>query len=211
MENAFHNDFYFCVKHVIFQQIQPPSNHQIGPQQGPQVHVPSRQASVGRHIPPPQGASSQIPQQVPPAQIGLPPVPQSHMGPLSGTMASGSHVTPTGPVIGLPSQMGSQQPSTLPGTSPMLIGAQSTSFIQGPAGCQNTNSIGPIPVTSQGLVPSGPQGPSGPIPTMQNVAQMPTAQSVPYQPTSTSAVIVNEVPQEPEDTKPKTAELISFD
>ncbi|EZA61746.1 Hepatocyte growth factor-regulated tyrosine kinase substrate [Ooceraea biroi] len=188
--------------------VQPPSNHQIGPQQSPPMHVPPGQASVGRHIPPAQGVSSQIPQQGPPTQIGLPPqVAQGHMGPSSGPVAPGSHVTPTGPVVGLPSQMGSQQPSTLPGTSPMLIGAQSTSFIQGPAGCQSASS-GPIPVTSQGL-PGGPPQGSG-VPTMQSMAQMPTAQSIPYQPAPVPTT-VSEAPQEPEDTKPRTAELISFD
>jgi hypothetical protein len=45
---------------------------------------------------------------------------------------------------------------------------------------------------------------------MQNMAQMPAAQSVPYQPTPVPTTI-SETPQEPEDTKPKTAELISFD
>jgi len=180
------------------QQVQAPNSHQIGPQQGPPVHVQPGQASVGRHIPPPQGASSQIPQQAPPTQIGLPPISQGHMGPTSGPVTSGSHVTPTGPVVGLP--------SILPGTSPMLIAAQSTSFIQGPTSCQNHTS-GPVPVTSQGL-PGGPQA-SG-VPTMQNMAQMPAAQSVPYQPTPVPTTI-SETPQEPEDTKPKTAELISFD
>lgn len=173
------------------------------------MHVPPGQASVGRHVPPPQGGSSQMPQQAPPTQIGgMPPVPQGHMGPSSGPVAPGSHVPPPGPVVGLPSQMGSQQPVTLPGASPMLIAAQSTSFIQGPAGCQSASS-GPIPVTSQGL-PGGSQG-SG-VPTMQSVAQMPTAQSVPYQPASVPTTApVSETLKEPEDTKPRTAELISFD
>jgi len=59
------------------QQLQP-SNHQIGSQQGPTIHVSPGQASAGRHISPQQGAS-QIPSQVPPpTQIGLPPLSQGH-------------------------------------------------------------------------------------------------------------------------------------
>lgn len=194
------------------QQLQPPSNHQIGSQQGPTIHV-SGQAQAGRHISPQQGASSQLPQQPPPpTQIGLPPMPQGHMGPSSGPIVSGSHV-PTGAVpVGLPPQIGSQQPPTLPGAQGSSISthisntaasSQPSSIIQVPAGANS----GPVPVTNQAL--PGPQT-SG-IPTMQGMAQIPPAQSMPFQPAPPVPTATNETRQDAEDTKPRTAELISFD
>jgi len=189
------------------QQLQP-SNHQIGSQQGPTIHVSPGQASAGRHISPQQGAS-QIPSQVPPpTQIGLPPLSQGHMGPSSGPIVSGSHV-PTG-VVGLPPQIGSQPP-TLPGTqgsaisthvSNTAISSQSSGVIQMSAGVTS----GPVPVTSQTL--PGPQV-SG-VPTVQGMTQIP-AQSMPFQPAPSIPTTTNETPQDAEDIKPKTAELISFD
>ncbi|XP_018399484.1 PREDICTED: LOW QUALITY PROTEIN: hepatocyte growth factor-regulated tyrosine kinase substrate-like [Cyphomyrmex costatus] len=155
------------------QQIQPPSNHQLGSQQGPTIHMSSGQTSLGRHIPPQQGASSQIPQQVPPlTQIRLPSIPQGHIGPSSGSIASGSHV-PTGTIVGLPSQIGSQS-STLPATqgasipthvSNTAISSQPSSVIQVSA---ESNS-GPVPAASKTL--PGSQTPN--IPTMQGMAQIP--------------------------------------
>lgn len=190
------------------QQLQPPSNHQIGPQQGPTIHM--SQASAGRHISPQQGTSSQIPQQVPPpTQIGLPSIPQGHMGPSSVPVASGNHVPSA--VVGLLPQIGSQQPSTLPGTQGSSIPAhvsntaisQPSGVIQVPAGA----SSGPILATSQTL--PGPQT-SG-VSTMQGMAQIPAAQSIPFQPVPSVPTTTNETPQNAEDTKPRTAELISFD
>lgn len=192
------------------QQLQPPSNHQIGSQQGP-VHVSPGQGQAGRHISPQQGAPPQIPQQAPPTQIGLPPIPPGHMGPSSGPIVSGSHV-PTGAVVGLPPQIGSQQASTLPGTqgssmpthiSNTAISSKPSGVIQVPAGANS----GPVPATSQTL--PGPQT-SG-VPTMQGMVQIPTGQSMPFQPAPPVPTITNEISQDAEDTKPRTAELISFD
>lgn len=194
------------------QQLQPPSNHQIGSQQGPAIHVPPGQASAGRHISPQQGASSQMPQQAPPpTQMGLSPIPQGHMGPSSGPIASGSHV-PTGAVVGLPPQIGSQQSSTLPGTQgPQGLSAhvsnttisQPSGVIQVPAGA----SSGPVSATNQTL--PGPQT-SG-VTTMQGMTQIPAAQSMPFQPAPPVPTTINETSQDARDIKPRTAELISFD
>ncbi|XP_018348247.1 PREDICTED: hepatocyte growth factor-regulated tyrosine kinase substrate-like isoform X3 [Trachymyrmex septentrionalis] len=135
------------------QQFQPPNNHQIESPQGPTIHMSSGQISAGRHISPQQGASSQMPQQVAPlTQIRLPPIPQGHMGPSSGPIASGSHV-PTGVIVGLSSQIGSQS-STLSGV------------IQVPSAGANN---GPVPAASQTL--PGSQTPN--VPTMQGMAQIP--------------------------------------
>lgn len=189
------------------QQLQPPSNHQIGPQQSPPVHMPPGQTAAGR--PPQQSVPSQISQQaVPPsAQIGLPPIPQSHMGPSSGPVAPGGLVS-AGAVVGLPPQIGSQ-PSTLPGTqgSSMpahvvsnAISSQPPGVIQIPAGTGNR------PATSQTL--SGLQAAN--VPTMQGMAQIPAAQSMSFQ-AAPIPVTASEALQDVEDSKPKTAELISFD
>ncbi|XP_077260053.1 hepatocyte growth factor regulated tyrosine kinase substrate [Temnothorax americanus] len=188
------------------QQLQPPSNHQIGSQQGPAVHVSPGQAQAGRHISPQQGASPQMPQQAPPpTQIGLPPIPPGHLGPSSGPVVAGA-------VVGLPPQMGSQQPSTLPGQGPSISthisntaisSNQPSSVIQVPAGANS----GPVPATGQTL--PGPQT-SG-VPTMQGMAQISAAQSMPFQPAPPVPTTTNETSRAAEDTKPRTAELISFD
>ncbi|KAL0123855.1 hypothetical protein PUN28_006001 [Cardiocondyla obscurior] len=193
------------------QQLQPPNNHPIGSQQGPTVHVPPGQVQAGRHISPQQGASSQLPQQAPPPQIGLPPIPPGHIGPSSGPVVSGGHV-PAGAVVGLPPQIGSQQPSTLPGAqgpsisthiSNTAITAQPSGVIQVPAGA---NSIS-IPATNQTL--PGPQTSGVP---MQGITQISGAQSIPFKPApAVITTATNETPQNAEDTKPRTAELISFD
>lgn len=117
-------------------------------------------------------------------------------------------------MVGMPPQIGSQQPSTLPGTqgSPMsahvynaAMSSQPTGVIQVSAGAGS----GPAPATSQTL--AGPQA-SG-VPTMQGIPQNPAAAqpSMPFQPTPPTPAVVNEAPQDEEDTKPRTAELISFD
>lgn len=188
------------------QQLQTPSNHQIGPQQNPPVHMPPGQPSAGR--PPQQGVSSQISQQAAPStQIGLPPIPQSHMGPSSGPVAPGSLV-PTGTVVGLPPQIGSQ-PSTLPSNQGSSIPAhivsnavisQPASVIQIPAG------TGSGPATSQAL--PGLQASNVPI---QGMTQIPAAQSMSFQAAPPIPPAANEALQDVEDSKPKTAELISFD
>lgn len=188
------------------QQLQPPNNHQIGSQQGAPVHVPPGQASAGRHIPPQQGVSSPMPQQAPPTQIGLPPIPQNHMTPSSGPVAPGSHVST---VMGLSPQIGSQQPSTMPGAQgtsmPSHISnaaSQSSGVIQVPAGACS----GPVPAANQGL--PGPQ-PSG-ILAMQGMTQISGAQSMPFQSVPPAPTTTSEASQNT-DVKPRTAELISFD
>lgn len=197
------------------QQLQQPSNHQISgsQQQGPPVHVPTGQANAVRHIPPQQGTSSQMPQQAPPTQIGLPPVSQGHMGSTpAGPVAPAGHV-PAGAMVNIPPQIGSQQPSTLPGTQGPSISAhvynaaissQGTGVIQVPAGLGS----GPVPTTSQAL--AGP--PASGVATMQGIPQNPAAaQSMPFQSTPPAPTAANEASQNEEDTKPRTAELISFD
>lgn len=176
------------------------------------MHVQPGQASAGRHIPPAQqSAASQMPQPAP-TQIGLPAVPQGHMGPppSAGPVAPGGHL-PAGAVIGLPPQIGSQQPSTLPGTqgvpmpthvSSAAISSQPAGVIQVPAG----TGSGPVPTTSQALPGTQASG----IPTMQGMAQIPAARSIPFQPAPVPTT-TGETPQNTEDTKPRTAELISFD
>lgn len=186
------------------QQLQPPNNHQIGPQQSPPIHMPG-QPSMGPR--PPQGVSSQIPQQTAPStQIGLPP---SHIGPSSGPVTPGSLI-PTGTVVGLPPQIGSQ-PSTLTGNqgssmpahvvSNAAISSQSSGVIQIPAG------TGSGPATSQAL--SGLQ--ASKVPTMQEIAQIRAGQSMSFQTAPPIPVTASEALQDVEDSKPKTAELISFD
>ncbi|XP_020297492.1 hepatocyte growth factor-regulated tyrosine kinase substrate [Pseudomyrmex gracilis] len=201
------------------QQLQPPSNHQMGPQQVPSVHVSSGQAAAGRHISPQQTVSSQIPQQTPPSQIGLPPIPQSHVGLSSGP---GTHVPGGGTSVpvGLPPHIRSQQASTLPvntqasqmsaHVSSAAISSQPSSVIQVPGGV--------VPATGSQALP-GPQT-SG-IPSMQGITAIPTAQSMPYRPTPPPPpppsspppvpTTASEASKKEEDVKPTTAELISFD
>lgn len=192
------------------QQLQPPNNHQIGPQQSPPIHMPPGQPTAGPR-PPQQGVPPQISQQAAPpsTQIGLPPIPQSHIGPSSGPVTPGSLVPP-GTVVGLPPQIGSQ-PSTLPGNqgssmpvhvvSNAAISSQSSGVIQIPAG------TGSGPATSQAL----PGLQVSNVPTMQEIAQIRAAQSMPFQSVPPIPVTVSEALQDVEDSKPKTAELISFD
>lgn len=190
------------------QQLQPSSNHQIGPQQNPPVHMPPGQSSAGRP-PQQQGVSSQISQQaVPSTQIGLPPIPQTPMGPSSGPVAPGNLV-PTRTVVGLPPQMGSQ-PSTLPGNqgssmpahvvSNVAISSPSSGVIQIPAG------TGSGPATSQAL----PGLQASNVPPMPGMTQIAAAQSMSFQ-AAPPIRPTSEALQDVEDSKPKTAELISFD
>lgn len=84
------------------------------------------------------------------------------------------------------------------------ISSQGSGIIQVPAGVGS----GPVPTTNQAL--AGPQT-SG-IPTMQGMPQNPAAaQPMPFQPTPPTPAATNEASQNEEDTKPRTAELISFD
>ncbi|KAL6259940.1 hypothetical protein P5V15_009850 [Pogonomyrmex californicus] len=190
------------------QQLQPPGNHQIGPQQGSTVLVSQGQTSAGRpHIPPQQCASSQIPQQAPPpTQIGLSPIPQGHMGPSSGPVTSGSHIS-NSTVVGIPPQIGSQQTSALPGTqgssmpahvSNAVISSQPSGVIQVPAGTGSES----IPATNRTL--PGSQ-------TMQGMTQVPPVQSMQFQPVPPISTTTTEISQDEENAKPRTAELISFD
>ncbi|XP_015436469.1 PREDICTED: hepatocyte growth factor-regulated tyrosine kinase substrate isoform X2 [Dufourea novaeangliae] len=179
-----------------------------GHQMGPPSHVTQTQPPTG-HIPAQQGAPSQITQQGQPNQMGIPQLgPQGHMGP-------GAH-GPPGQVVGLPPQMGPQQPSTLPApqgssmqphVSNPPISSQESGTIQVPAGAAS----GPI-LTSNQTMP-GPQGPN--LPAMpQGISQVPVSQNQPslsYQPSTSMPPPSKETAQTKEDSKPETAELISFD
>lgn len=207
------------------QQLQPPGNHQIGAQQISPVHVPPPGvAAGGRHIPPPQqNVSSQIPQQAPPVtQIGLPPMPQSHLSPSTGPVAPGAPGV-SGGTVGLPLQMRSQpqqppvntqgQQSQIPAhvSSAAISSQPSQSVIQVPGGT--------VAATGQAL----PQT-SGIPPAMQGMTAIPAAaQSMSYQSppppppppplpsTSPPALTAGETSTKEENAKPTTAELISFD
>nr|XP_003708287.1 PREDICTED: hepatocyte growth factor-regulated tyrosine kinase substrate isoform X1 [Megachile rotundata]XP_012152656.1 PREDICTED: hepatocyte growth factor-regulated tyrosine kinase substrate isoform X1 [Megachile rotundata] len=196
-------------------QLQQAGGHQMGPpppQQGPTSHITQSQPAPG-HMPPQQGAPPQIAQPGPPNQVGMPQVPQSHMGPSSTQIGPGAH-GPPGQVVGLPPQMGPQQPSTLPGpqgpsiqphVSNTPISSQGSSSIQVPPG----TTAAPI-MTSNPTI-QGPQGST--VPTLQGMSQVPITQGQPLQFQSSTPLppASNETVPVKEDTKPETAELISFD
>lgn len=184
-------------------QLQQATGHQMGPpppQQGPPGHVPQTQPPAG-HLPPQQGAPPQITQPGPPNQMG---VPQGHMGPSPAQIRPGAH-GPPGSIVGLPPQ----QASTLTGPqgSPMpphvtnnTVPSQGTGAIQVTVGAG-----GPMPASNQTI-----QGPG--LPAMQGMAQISTAQGQQLQFQQTPQPVASSEPaQAKQDSKPETAELISFD
>ena len=193
-------------------QLQQTGGHQMGPpppQQGPPSRMAQGQPAPG-HIPPQQGAPPQITQPGPPNQMGIP---QSHMGPSPAQIGPGGH-GPPGQVVGLPPQMGPQQPSTLPGPqgpsmqphiSSTPISSQGTGTIQVPPG----TTAGPILTSNQTI--QAPQRPG--IPTMQGIPQIPVSQGqqMQFQPVTSLSTATSEPAPVKEDSKPETAELISFD
>ncbi|XP_076183145.1 hepatocyte growth factor regulated tyrosine kinase substrate isoform X2 [Ptiloglossa arizonensis] len=195
-------------------QLQQAGGHQMGPPppQGPPNQMAQMQPTPG-HIPPQQGAPPQIPQPGPPSQMGIPQLSQSHIGPSPAQVGPRAH-GPPGQVVGLPPQMGSKQPSTLPGSQgpPMQphvsntpISSQGSGTIQVPS----RTTVGPILASNQTM--QGPPG-SG-LPTMQGISQIPVSQGqqIQFQPATSLPPTSNESVQVKEDTKPETAELISFD
>ncbi|XP_060827157.1 hepatocyte growth factor-regulated tyrosine kinase substrate isoform X2 [Bombus pascuorum] len=194
-------------------QLQQAGGHQMGPppQGPPSSHITQTQPTPV-HLPPQQGAP-QITQSGPPTQMGIPQVPQSHMGPSPAQIGPGAHGSP-GQVVGLPPQMGPQQPSTMSGpqgpsmqshVSNTPISSQGTGTIQVPPG----TTIGTMLTSNPPM--QGPQGAS--VPTMQGMAQAPVSQGqqLQYQPPNSLPVASNEPTQVKKDAKPETAELISFD
>ncbi|XP_053987172.1 hepatocyte growth factor-regulated tyrosine kinase substrate isoform X2 [Hylaeus anthracinus] len=193
-------------------QLQQTGGHQMGPpppQQGPPSHMTQSQPTSG-HIPPQQGVPPQMPQQGPPGQIGIL---QSHMGPPPAQVGPGAH-GPPGQVVGLPHQIGPQQPSTLPGpqgpsiqphVSNTPISSQGSGTIP-----PSSRTVGPILTSNQTM--QGPQGPAG-LPTMEGMPQIPVSQGqqLQFQPAASLPPTSNESVQVKEDSKPETAELISFD
>lgn len=194
-------------------QLQQAGGHQMGPppQGPPPSHITQTQPTPV-HLPPQQGAP-QITQSGPPTQMGIPQVPQSHMGPSPAQIGPGAH-GPPGQVVGLPPQMGPQQPSTMSGpqgpsmqshVSNAPISSQGTGTIQVPPG----TTIGTMLTSNPPM--QGPQGAS--VPTMQGMAQAPVSQGqqLQYQPPNSLPAASNESTQVKKDAKPETAELISFD
>lgn len=189
-------------------QLQQPTGHQIGPaQQGTVTHIPVTQVPPS-HIPQ-QGPHSQmtglpnqigIPQSAPPGSMAPPPPRQ---------IAPITH-GPPGQVV-LPPQIG-QQTIGIPvpqGTAvqqhvPAIIPPQRGANIQVPAG------------GGTGMVSSNPpmQGPAGPNLPMQGMPQIPATQSgqpFTYPQNPPPAPPPTENVQSKEESKPETAELISFD
>lgn len=194
-------------------QLQQTGGHQMGPpsQQGPPPSHMTQTQPTAVHMPPHQGP--QITQPGPPNQIPhtIPQVPQSHMGPSPAQMGPGAH-GPPGQVVGL--QMGPQQSSSMPGpqgssmqphVSNTPISSQGSATIQIPPGT-TTGSI----LTSNPPI-QGSQTPG--VPTMQGITQVPVSQGqqLQYQPPTSLSAASNESSQVKEDSKPETAELISFD
>ncbi|XP_029045385.1 hepatocyte growth factor-regulated tyrosine kinase substrate isoform X1 [Osmia bicornis bicornis] len=194
-------------------QLQQVGGHQMGPpppQQGPPSHITQGQPTPG-HIPQQQGAPPQIAQAGPPSQIGMPQVPQGHMGPSPTQIGSGAH-GPPGQVVGLPPQMGPQQqstgpqgPSMPPHVSNTPISSQGSTSIQVPPGTTTTS------ILTSNQTMQGPQGPA--VPTMQGMPQAPISQGqqMQFQPSTPMSAASNESTSVKEDAKPETAELISFD
>ncbi|KOC59040.1 Hepatocyte growth factor-regulated tyrosine kinase substrate [Habropoda laboriosa] len=195
-------------------QLQQAGGPQMGPPppQGPPNHMPQPQPTP-THIPPqPQGAPPQITQPGPLNQMGIPQVPQGHMGPSPAQMPGPGTHGPRGQIIGIPQQMG-PQPSSMPGpqgpqmqphVSNTPISSQGSSTIQVPPG----TTTGPI--LTQNPVMQGPPGPG--VPPMQGIAQAPVSQGqLQFQQPTPMPPASNEIKQIKEDSKPETAELISFD
>lgn len=196
------------VPNPMTQMQQPPQpGHQISSaQQGTASHIPVTQVPPS-HMPQ-QGPHTQmssltnqigIPQSAPPGNI-VPPPPRQ--------IAPTTH-GPPGQVV-LPPQIG-QQPIGMPVP-------QGTSVQQHVSTIIPTQRVANIQVSTgggTGVVPSNPpmQGPPGPTLPMQGMTQIPATQGQTYTfPQNPPAPPVAEnVPPAKEESKPETAELISFD
>ncbi|KAK9295452.1 hypothetical protein QLX08_010231 [Tetragonisca angustula] len=194
-------------------QLQQAGGHQMGPppQQGPPPNHMTQTQPTTVHLPPQQG-TSQITQPGPPNQIGIPQVPQTHMGPPPAQIGPGTHSSPG--QVGLPPQMGPQQPSTMPGPQGPSMQPHVSNT---PISSQGSGTIQVPPGTTTGtMLPSNPpmQGPQGPgVPAVQVMTQAPISQGqqLQYQPPTSLPAASNEPTQLKEEVKPETAELISFD
>lgn len=201
---------------------QQPSGHQMGPPP-PQSYIPPSQPSTS-HMPPQQGPPPPL-QTAPSNQIPMPQVPQGHMGPPppgpqippGPQVPPGPHGTPN-QVVGLPPQMGPQQAVTLPGpqgpslqqhVSSASISTQPSATIQVPGG----PSSGPLPPSSQAIqIPQGPGLPTMPQPMPQPMPHPVTqGQPMQFQPGTVPTISAEPSQPPPRETKPETAELISFD
>ncbi|XP_015596295.1 hepatocyte growth factor-regulated tyrosine kinase substrate isoform X2 [Cephus cinctus] len=191
---------------------------QMGPPQGPPGQMGRPQGPPGQMGPPqgppgqmgpPQGPPGQMgPPQGPPGQMGPPQGPPSQMGPSQGPSG------PIGPPQGPPSQIG-VPPSHGP---PSSMGQQGpTSLPQGAPLQQPASTNLPPHGTGSMQLPSGPpgrpiQGSQGHgLPSIQGTAQIsaPSGPPMQFQPTSSQPASVNGV--HTKESKPDTAELISFD
>lgn len=195
---------------------------QMGPagQPRPAGHIPQNAPPPG-HVPPQQGPPGQIGNPGPPNQPGMAQVPLNgpHMGPPPPQMPPGTH-PPHGSVVGLPPQMGSHQPSPLPPGPqgppqgpPMQLHVPSTGVSSQASGTMPVASGAASGVTSTpNQVMQQPQGPGG-LPVVQNLAQVPPpqGQQIPYQAPIPTTIGEPAVQRKPEESKPETAELISFD
>lgn len=194
--------------------LQQTGGHQMGPpQQGPSPSHMTQTQPTPAHMPP-QPGGPQITQPGPPNQMSMP---QGHMGPTPPQMAPPGAHGPPGQVVVMP--MGPQQQSTMPGPqgptsmqphiSNTPISSQGSGTIQVPPG---TTTVSMLP--SNPTIP-GPQGPSSGIATIPGMVQAPVSQGqqMPYQPQQTTTPAAPNEPQQQskEETKPETAELISFD
>lgn len=214
--NPFLNAFFLKISQITnpIPQLQQTGGHQMGPPapQGPPNHM-TQVPQTASHIPPQQGAP-QITQPGPPNQIGIPQVPQSHMGPAPTQIGPGAH-GPPGQVVGLPPQMGPQQQSTMPGhQGPSMQPHVSNT----PISSQGSGTIQVPPGTTTGtILANNPtmQGPHRPgVPQMQGMGQVTVSQRQPslqFPPPTSLPTATNETPRIKEDAKPETAELISFD
>lgn len=184
-------------------QLQQPTGHQISPaQQGTASHIPVTQVPPN-HMPQGPSQISDLPNQigiaqsVPPTNIAPPPprqiVPVTH--------------APPGQVV-LPPQIGPQHIGIpIPQGAPVqqhvstIIPSQRTATIQVSAG------------GGTGMVPSNQslQGTTGPNLNMQGMTQISATQGQPFTFSQNSAPPTVENTQAKEESKPETAELISFD
>ncbi|KAK2575127.1 hypothetical protein KPH14_008846 [Odynerus spinipes] len=187
-------------------QLQQPPGHQIGPaQQGTASRIPVTQVPPS-HMPQ-QGPHSQmsglpnqigIPQSAPPGNIAPPPPRQ---------IAPTTH-GPPGQVV-LPPPIG-QQAIGIPVPQGTSVQQHVSTIIpsQRPATIQVSAGGGTVMVSSNPSL----QGPTGPNLPMQGMTQIPATQGQPFTfPQNPPAPPATENVQSKEESKPETAELISFD
>ncbi|XP_076752761.1 hepatocyte growth factor regulated tyrosine kinase substrate isoform X1 [Xylocopa sonorina] len=181
-------------------QLQQTGGHQMGPpppQPGPPPTHMGQTQPASAHMPPQQGPP-QITQPGPPNQIDMS---QGHMGP-PAQMGPGAHGSPA-QVVGMPPQMGPQQPSTMPGPQGPSMQPHVSNA---PISTQGSGSIQVPPGTTTTM--QGPQG--SVISQMQGMSQVPVSQGqLQYQAPAPLPTVSHEPKQVKE--KPETAELISFD